>query len=69
MPLRIDKKLPNKEEKQPVSLTAYGMIWVAASDKIDPASSNADHEWRIISIELIRAVPNMKQQARGGAQS
>jgi len=35
----------------------FGKVVLAASDQLDPNAANADQQWRVHSIEVVRAVP------------
>jgi hypothetical protein len=56
--VRIEKKLPgSKDAPIPVPLRVLGNVVVAAPSTLDPNAAGADREWRVVRIELLRAVP------------
>jgi hypothetical protein len=60
MMVGIDKKLPDNTVKS-FGLKVIGSVSVAAPDTLDPAAKNAEHAWRVTNIELVRALPLIRQ--------
>ena len=49
-----------------MGIVLHGKAVLAASAKLDPASANADQEWRVVRVEFVRATPMPANQMQKG---
>lgn len=58
----FELRITLNEGGRPAPVSILGRAVVAASDKLDPSSPGADLQWRLATVELLRAVPVAQKQ-------